>query len=95
MSDWSFISTLEAFSNSIGAGFNDAVCEFPSEIEPGDESFEGVKFYIFDEELVISGADFLSILEQVCSIYLARHPADRDRVSKLCRKIRAELPADH
>jgi hypothetical protein len=28
MSDRNFISTLQAFSKGIGAGFNDAVCEF-------------------------------------------------------------------
>lgn len=87
MSDRSLISTLQAFSNSIGAGFNDAVCEFPSEIEPTDQPFVGVKFYIFEEELVISRASFLSILEQVCSIYLGRHPEDRGRICTLLAEI--------
>lgn len=83
MSDRNLISTLEEFSKGIGAGFNDAVCEFPSELDPGDEPFEGVRFYIFEEEVILSKSDFMKILGEVCLIYAARHPSDEIRIQEL------------
>ncbi len=94
MSDRSFVSTLEGFSKGIGAGFNDAVCEFPNEIEPGDEQFAGVKFYIFDEELVLSKLDFLRLLEQVCLIYLIRHPEQQALLSQFLDGIAKSMDDD-
>lgn len=53
----SFFEALENFAKGIGAGFNDAVCEFPDELDEDEEKFTGVKFYIFNEELIVSNAD--------------------------------------
>lgn len=88
-----FIETLEGFGRGVGAGFNDAVCEFPGEVELEDEKFDGVKFYIFSEELVISISDFMRILEDVCRMYTGHHPQDEHLVAELMQRIATKLGA--
>lgn len=92
--DRNFISTLQAFSKGIGAGFNDAVCEFPNEIEEGDEIFKGVKFYIFNEELILSKLDFIRILWEVSSLFIARHPEHQLHISHLIDEISKNMGDD-
>ncbi|WP_133858910.1 ribonuclease toxin immunity protein CdiI [Comamonas sp. JUb58] len=83
MKDRDFISTLEEFAKGIGRGFDDAVCEFPGELVSEDQPFKGVKFYLFEDEVVLSKLDFLRVLEEACLIYIARHPGDRIRIEEL------------
>lgn len=87
----SFTRVLNDFANGIGAGFDDAVCEFASEIEEGEEPYEGVKFYIFDKELIISFESFIDYLSQVCSNYLKLHPSDKVIVEELFERVKLQL----
>lgn len=87
MSDRDLISTLDGFSKGIGAGFNDAVCEFSNEIEAWEKPYIGTKFYIFDEELIISKATLIAILRKICQLYLVRHPEDEARLAQLVDEI--------
>lgn len=87
MSDRNLISTLEGFSNRIGAGFNDVVCAFPEEVDDSDEPFTGVKFYIFNEEFVLLNPEFIRLLEQIGLMYLARHPEHQSRIEQLLAEI--------
>jgi hypothetical protein len=86
-----FIKTLEGFANGVGAGFNDAVCEFPNEIDLNDEEFEGVKFYIFAEELVISNSEFMRLLRDVCRMYTSQHLQDEQLVVDLMQRLAVRL----
>jgi hypothetical protein len=88
-----FIKTLEGFARGVGAGFNDAVCEFPGEVEFEGEEFDGVKFYLFSEELVIPNSDFMRFLEDVCQMYAGHHPQYEHLVVELMQRIAAKLGA--
>lgn len=91
MPERALLSALDGFSKGVGAGFNDAVCEFPQEVESDAEMFSGVKFYIFEEELVISNAEFLRCLEGVCQIHIARHPESQSLVEQLLNRVAQTL----
>jgi hypothetical protein len=52
------------------AGFNDAVCEFPSELDEGEPKFDGVRLEIFDEAVVVSNSEFYEIVSAVCAFIL-------------------------
>ncbi|WP_157760099.1 ribonuclease toxin immunity protein CdiI [Delftia acidovorans] len=87
----SLIRTLESFCNRIGAGFNDATCEFPEEVESGDDYFDGVRFSIFNEEVIISNEVFFDILSQVCSIYISKNKDSSEEISSLMKIIKDNL----
>lgn len=87
----SFTRMLTAFCSGVGAGFNDATCEFPGELEEGEAQFEGVRFQIFDESAVISNSEFLKILSQVCAMYVDQHLKERDVVRDLIGQLSERL----
>ena len=49
-------------------------CEFPEGLEPGEAPFEGVRFAIYEDEVVLSRAQFLPILVQACEAQKLRRP---------------------
>ncbi|MFJ4376072.1 ribonuclease toxin immunity protein CdiI [Pseudomonas japonica] len=87
----SLISVLTAFCGGVGAGFNDAVCEFPDELNEGETQFEGVRFYIFDEELTVASSEFFDVLSKVCFIYIERYPDMSEEVGDLLEKLAVRL----
>lgn len=86
-----FMRVLDAFSRSVGASFDDAGCEFPEELESGDEVFEGVRFYVFSEEYVANSAEFLRVLDAVAEMYLKSQSEDEAEVRELLDKISSRL----
>lgn len=52
--DAAFVETIRSLRDGIGGGFNDAYCERPGDVQPGDEPFEGARFAIFEEESEVS-----------------------------------------
>ncbi|RSZ59622.1 hypothetical protein HF313_12785 [Massilia atriviolacea] len=87
----SFLEALKNVAKGIGAGFNDAVCEFPDELDEDEEKFTGVKFYIFNEELIVSNADFVMHLKDVCRLYTQTNPDDSARVKQALDDVISKL----
>lgn len=83
-----FIQTLEAFSKGVGASFNDCHCEFPGDLDPEDNPIEGVQFALYDQEIVITNAEFLKYLITVCDSFVGERPdleADVNRVLEIVK----------
>lgn len=91
MPDRSLVRTLTAFCSGVGAGFNDAVCEFPDELDEGEPRFDGVRFEIFNESVIVSSAEFLEILSKVCATYVERYPDERGTVHELTKQLAERL----
>jgi hypothetical protein len=72
--DRAFIDTLKSFESGIGAGFNDAFCEFPGEEEFDEKPLTGIGFAIKGEAVILDYKRFVSILEDVCRAYLIENP---------------------
>lgn len=89
--DRSFVDTLKAFRQGVGAGFNDTYCGFPEDDGFGDEPINGIEFAIKDEEIVISYDDFFRILDEVCKGFVKSNPHEADQVAILLREIREKL----
>jgi len=87
----SLIKTLTAFCEGVGAGFNDAVCEFPGELDENEVPFEGVRFYIFNEVLVVSNVEFVGVLFDVCSNYANRYPERSKEAGDLLERLAVRL----
>ena len=87
----SLIRTLGAFCSGVGAGFNDATCEFPDELDEGETQFEGVRFEIFNESVILSNSEFFDIVSKVCSSYVEKYPDERDTVRDLIERLAGRL----
>lgn len=87
----SLVRTLTAFCRGVGAGFNDATCEFPDELDEGETRFEGVRFEIFNESVIISNSEFIDILLMIGARYVEQHPDERDAVRDLTEKLAGRL----
>lgn len=87
----SFVRTLTGFCSGVGAGFNDAVCEFPDELDEEEDRFDGVRFEIFSESVVVSNAEFLEILSRVCATYVEQYPDERGTVHDLAEQLAERL----
>ena len=74
--DAEFVRVVEHLSRGIGAGVNEADCAFPGDLDPGDEPFEGVRFSIFEESIIISTSELRGYLRFACEQYLVEHPED-------------------
>ena len=87
----SFVRTLAAFCSGVGTGFNDAVCEFPDELDGGEDRFNGVRFEIFNESVIVSNAEFLEILSKICATYVEQYPDERGTVHELTEQLAERL----
>lgn len=87
MPEASFLDSLRWFAQGTSVDFNGAGCEFPEELEPGDEAFSGVRFYILDEEAVLDAERFMFYLRGAAASYLERHASDALVVEALLEDI--------
>lgn len=84
-----FTKALQAFSQRIGVGYDEACCEFSDESE--SENFSGVRFYLFNEESTISYIDFFKFLSIACAKQIAEFPEQSHEIQKILDEIKENL----
>ena len=84
--DHSFIETIARLLKGIGAGFDDVFCEFPSDLDPGEEPFEGVRCALYEDEIVVDLDTFGRFLKLACENYVREHPEDKAQIDSLLQK---------
>ncbi len=77
VADRSFVRVVDSLTNGIGYSIDDVDCSFSTDLDPGEESFDGVRFSVFEATVVIPTSLLRSYLEQVCRDYCNAHPEDR------------------
>lgn len=75
-----FVECMESLAKGVGSNINGADCSFPGDLDPGDESFSGVRFRIFEDEVVLTIEELLGFAQAACDSYLRYHPADRGKI---------------
>lgn len=83
ISDNAFVKIIEYMSKGIGHGLNVAYCLFPGDIEPDEEPFEGVKFGVFEDEIIISYQETYNFMKEACAAYIRDFPEDEKYINKL------------
>lgn len=85
-----FMRTLEAFSDGIGAGYNDLSCHLPRSIAEDEhvpvESIDYVEFWVYGvdpPELRVSIPHFLELLCEAATAEARMHPERADRIVEL------------
>jgi CDI immunity protein len=83
ISDSDFVTVVSNLMKQVGHCDNDACCIFPSSLDPDEEVFEGVRFSLFNDRIVIDNSSFLSYLALACESYVGSHPNDNDSIQKI------------
>lgn len=73
---------MELLTRSVGAGFNTVVCEFPDD----KDKFEGVRFCLPDEEIIVGRQDFASYIRLACKAFLTQYPSESARLDLILRQ---------
>lgn len=81
--DNKFIEVIACICNNIGYSINDVGFTFP-DLKSIDESlhFDGVLFYRFDEDIFITDDDFKKYVQNICEVFLEKHPEHALEIKK-------------
>ena len=80
VSDSSFPEVVEHLAKSIGWHVEICHCEFPGGVELGEPAFEGVRFGLMDEEVIVSRMEFVSVLRAAVASQEKRVPSQSARL---------------
>ena len=83
-----FMRTVEQMSVGIGTGINAVDCSFPDDVEDDEEKFDGVRFSVHDEEVVLNYETFYYYLNLACKNYVDAFPDDRSELENYLTNIR-------
>lgn len=75
--DSSFVKMIDHLTRGIGYTSDEAHCRFPSDLDPGEESFAGVRFTLFEDQVLLNKEQLRTFLTEACAAYAATHPSDR------------------
>ncbi len=83
INNWRFIDTVSNLVNGIGYGGEHSNCDFPDDLDEGEEPFCGVRVGYFDDEVIVSDEIFRAELINACQKYLQSHPESRHSLAKI------------
>lgn len=86
---YSFTRVIRGLVDHINVHINSSHCEFSDSeyLEPDDEPFEGVRFVLLDEEVVLTWEDFLYALRVACEAQKSLSPNQAAELDEILRPI--------
>ncbi len=73
-----FVSVIRNLVHGIGHGFDDVVCTFPNDLDPDEETFEGVEFWVYcNATLVVDHPTLLTYIRLASERHVRSFPEDR------------------
>ncbi|EME74172.1 ribonuclease toxin immunity protein CdiI [Bacillus sonorensis] len=87
LADSEFLEVIENLSKEVGTAINDVGCTFPCELEPDEESFEGIEFGVIDEEVIVDYPTFYYYLRIACDSYISDFPQYKEKIESLLKVI--------
>ena len=87
MGDSVFLRILADLVSGVGAGVNDVHCEFPGDLNEDEEPFEGIRFSLYEDEVVVDRDTFLRFLRLAAESYVREHPHDQAQVEAILGRI--------
>lgn len=86
--DSNFMRVLEQMSIGIGTGINEADCSFSGDVEEDEEKFDGVRFSVYEEEVILNYEIFYYYLNLACRNYVDVFPNERNELEQYLTTIR-------
>jgi len=72
-----FVRMVDHLTRGIGYTSDEAHCSFPSDLDPGEESFAGIRFALFEDQVILNREQLRAFLTEAIAAYVATHPSDR------------------
>lgn len=89
MNDAFFVRTVNYLADRIGYGHEYAGCEFPHELDEHEGSFEGVRCWYLENEVVVSEKDFRNCLQLASEQYIELNPEKQEETREIITKLTA------
>lgn len=81
-----FVRVALALNSGRGFSIDEDYCLFPDEDTIEDGFFEGVKFGIYTDSVIITRDNLQKYLLDACGRYLLSHPEDTDKLRSILKK---------
>src|SRR4051812_2518787 len=85
--DSSFIEMVDYLTRRVGYSINVAHVRFPTDLDPDEEPFEGVRFSIYEDNIVIPISKLKEILQQLVLDFERSHPDSKDELARLIARL--------
>lgn len=80
--DRDFSKVLRYLVNGIGFSYNGTGCRFPSDIDPGEENFDGMQFSAAGETVAVTFLEAFHYLQIACKAYVEDNPQDAREIKE-------------
>ena len=85
-----FSLTVDCLLGKEGTVINEDGCCFPGDLDEYElyndyngVPFEGVKCWVYEDEIIVSENDFFKLLKIACERYIELHPNEKDELQKI------------
>jgi hypothetical protein len=82
ISDYNFLDVVHELSLGNGYGINATVCTFPHEADSDEEEFEGIKFSLHDDEVIVDHNTFFYYFNLASSEYVKDFPDAKESIKR-------------
>lgn len=79
----SFLEMVRCLARGVGFSCDEVDCSFASDLDPGETPFEGVRFSLFEESVIVSRSLCWSYLNAASAAYLSKYPEHQAELLKL------------
>ena len=77
VADSSFVAMVDHLTRGIGYASNEADCSFPSDLDPGEDVFAGVRFSLFEDWVILDKEQLLAVMKEAATAYISEYPSGR------------------
>ncbi|NNC15319.1 hypothetical protein D7Y27_20330 [Corallococcus sp. AB004] len=83
-----FVDTYRNLLNGIGYGFEGILsCEFPGSLDPWEERFDGVRFSIYEEEVIVDYSVFVRFALTWAQAHVKAWPEDKAELEAILKDL--------
>lgn len=85
--DTAYIRTIGDIAKGVGSSFNDVHCEFPEDLDSEEEIFDGIRFALINEEIVVNYKILFYFLRKASETYAEDNPQDKIKVDYILEEL--------
>lgn len=87
-----FVSVIRHLAGGVGYGINAVHCGFLGDLDPWEEPFEGARFSLFEEEVVVGLDTFTRFAVEASRVHVRSFPEARAELEEILRELPGFTP---
>jgi hypothetical protein len=87
VSDSSFLQVMRSLIAGTGYSINDAHVRFPSDLDPDEATFEGVRFSIYEDTVTLSLRELKSYIRHLTTDFAREHPEEKEATTHILNRL--------